>query len=59
MDNQEQAGEVQRQVIRLSHRAGQVLDQAHRHQEMTAVAVVAGKAAVQADLVDVNKLKME
>jgi hypothetical protein len=52
MGNQEQVVEVRRQVIRLSHRAGQVLVQVHQHQEMTAAAVVAGKAAAQADHVD-------
>jgi hypothetical protein len=47
MDSQDQAGEVRHQVIRRSHRAGQVLPQLHRHQE--AVAVADAKAVVQAD----------
>jgi hypothetical protein len=56
MDNQEQAAEVQRQVILLSHRAGQVLVQVHQHQEMTAAVVAAGKVAVLADHVDIHKI---
>jgi hypothetical protein len=56
MDNQEQAAEVQHQVIRLSHRAGQVLLQVHLHQETTAAAVAAGKAVVLADHVDIHKI---
>ena len=59
MVHQAQAGVVQRQVIHLRHRAGQVPLQVRQRQEMTAAVVVAGKAAAQADLVEVNKLKME
>jgi hypothetical protein len=52
MGNQEQAVEVRRQVIHLSHRAERALVQVHQHQEMTAAVVAAGKAAAQADHVD-------
>ena len=39
--------EVQHQVIRRTHQAGQVLPQVHQHQET--MAVVAAKVAVPAD----------
>jgi hypothetical protein len=56
MNKQERAGEVQRRVILLRHRAGQVLLQVHRHLETTAAAAAAGKAAAPADHVN-NTIK--
>ena len=56
MGNQEQAVEVRRQVIHLSHRAERALVQVHQHQETMAAAAVAGKAAALADHVN-NTIK--
>ena len=54
MDNQDRTGIVQCKVIRLGHRAGQILLQVHLVQEIMAAADI--KAAVQADRADNNKI---